>query len=146
MKIRLLQAGQSAEFQALIQIFQQVFEVDGSIPPLSQLRGLLANPDFKVFVAEENGQICGGLTVYLLHSYYSPQAQAYIYDVGVAPAFQGKGIGSELIEAVCDFARQQDCSLAYVEAEKSDLDAIRFYRKTKPDEELEAMHFTYRFE
>lgn len=108
-----------------------------------QLKKLLFNPDFWVFVITINDQVVGGLTIYVLHRYYNTRPIAYIYDVGVSPHFQGKGLGKVLIAEVCNFCRHNHFEEAYVEAESDDIDAVSFYRKTKFSSELNAIHFTY---
>ena len=88
----------------------------------------------------------GGLTVHLLPNYYEGGLMAYIYDVGVLPDFQGKGIGKQLITHLCEYCQAQGIQEAYVEAEAADIDALQFYRKTTYSTELQAVHFTYSFD
>jgi aminoglycoside 3-N-acetyltransferase I len=111
----------------------------------NHLSNLLSNPNFLVFVAINDGVVIGGLTVYVLHQYYSEKPLAYIYDVGVAPSFQGQGTGKSLILAVCTYCKEHGFEDAYVEAEFEDVNAVNFYRKTNFTEELQAIHFTYSF-
>ena len=132
-----------SSFKFLIEIFKEVFENDEPITDEEQLKKLLVYPDFLVFVVSVNSEIVGGLTIYVLHRYIGTKPIAYIYDVGIRPDFQGKGLGKALIEEVCTFCKQQNFEYAYVEAESDDLNAVGFYRKTKISTELNAMHFTY---
>lgn len=143
MELKKLHSGETEEFGKLIEIFKEVFENTAEASTEQQRRKLLSNPDFMVFIVRINDAIVGGLTVYVLHSCYSPNPTAYIYDVGVAPAFQGKGIGKKLINEVCKFFKKSGFDEVYVEAESDDVRAIDFYRKTKPSSELPAIHFTY---
>jgi ribosomal protein S18 acetylase RimI-like enzyme len=80
-----------------------------------------------------------------LHQYYSKKPLAYIYDVGVSPKYQRRGIGKSLISTVCDYCQKNDFEAAYVEAEFDDFDAVQFYKNTKYSSELQAIHFTYSF-
>jgi aminoglycoside 3-N-acetyltransferase I len=145
MGIKQLHQTETTDFKNLIAIFKTVFENDAAIPGNDHLSRLLANPDFIVFVVRVNGQVVGGLTIYILHQYYSEKPLAYIYDVGIAPEFQGKGLGKALIEAVCNFCKTNGFDDAYVEAEEDDTDAVNFYRKTRFSSEMAARHFTYSF-
>lgn len=143
MEIKKLNSGSLANFKSLIEIFKDVFENDEPIANDEQLGKLLTNPDFFVFVVLLNNEVVGGLTIYVLHRYYDTKPIAYIYDVGISPDFQGQGLGKALIAEVCNFCKQNDFEDAYVEAESDDIDAVNFYRKTKFNSEMNAIHFTY---
>lgn len=134
-----------AEFESLIEIFKEVFENDEPAAGDEQLKKLLSNPDFFVFVVLLNNEVVGGLTMYVLHRYYGTKPGAYIYDVGIRPAFQGRGLGKALINEVCYHCKQHGFEEAYVEAERDDIDAVGFYRKTRFSSEMNAIHFTYHF-
>lgn len=146
-EIKKLNPQNTFEFAELIKIFGIVFETeDLKIPEPKYLENLLSNPDFFVIIVEFEGKVVGGLTVYVLHSYYSAKPVAYIYDVGVLPNHQRKGIGKSLIKYLTQFCKENDFENAYVEAEADDLQAVNFYRKTQFSSELQATHFTYYFD
>jgi aminoglycoside 3-N-acetyltransferase I len=145
MEIKKLDKNEISDFRNLIEIFKDVFGNTGQIPGNDHLGRLLSNPDFMVFVVKINGKVAGGLTVYVLHSYYSVKSTAYIYDAGITPGFQGQGLGKALISGVCSFCKQHNFEDAYVEAESDDIDAVNFYRKTNFSHEMDAKHFTYLF-
>jgi len=132
------------EFVELIAIFNDVFESDDiTVPGEQYLADLLNKPDFLVLVARFGEMVIGGLTVYVLHSYYSAKPVAYIYDVGVRKDFQRNGAGIKLIESLKAYCEENGFDHAYVEAESDDQQAIAFYTKTKSDSSLHATHFTY---
>jgi aminoglycoside 3-N-acetyltransferase I len=143
MEIKKLEGNAISEFRELVEIFKDVFEREDQIPVNEHLSALLSNPDFIVFVALNDGKIVGGLTIYVLHSYYSPKPSAYIYDVGITPAFQRRGFGKALIAEVCKYCKQNNFNDLYVEAESEDFDAINFYSNTKFSNQLHAVHYTY---
>jgi aminoglycoside 3-N-acetyltransferase I len=143
MEIKKLNSDSLTDFKSLIEIFKVVFENDEPFANDEQLGKLLSDPDFFVFVVISNSKVIGGLTIYVLHRYFGTKPIAYIYDVGISPDFQGQGIGKALIAEVCNFCKLNDFEDAYVEAESDDIDAVRFYRKTKFSSELNAIHFTY---
>jgi aminoglycoside 3-N-acetyltransferase I len=145
MQIKKLEKSEISDFKALIEIFKEVFENDEKILDREQLGDLLSKPDFMVFVVTLDGNVIGGLTIYVLHRYYASKPLAYIYDVGISPMYQGKGFGKALMAEVCLFCKQNNFEDAYVEAESDDIDAVNFYRRTKFTTEMNATHFTYSF-
>ncbi len=126
MEISQLQEQEIADFQSLIQIFKEVFEHKDQLPGNEHLQKLLTDPDFIVFVVRSEGKVVGGLTIYVLHQYYSVKPLAYTYDVGIAPEFQRQGLGKKLISAVADFCSENGFEQAFVEAESDDFEAISF--------------------
>lgn len=145
-EIQKLNRNDVEDFRDLVKIFKDVFENEEQISEKKQLAKVLSNPDFMVFVVKQNNKVVGGLTVYILHRYYGTKPVAYIYDVGVSPDFQGKGLGRSLIAEVCKYCKDNGFADAYVEAERDDVDAVNFYKKTKFSSEVNAIHFTYTFE
>jgi aminoglycoside 3-N-acetyltransferase I len=145
MEITKLKPHEIDAFSKLIDIFKEVFENDAEKPEHHHLGKLLANPDFMVFVVKMDNQVVGGLTIYVLHRYYGTKPVAYIYDVGVAPAFQRKGLGKALMTEVGKYCKANNFEDMYVEAESDDIDAVEFYRRTNADNEMNATHFTYSF-
>lgn len=143
MQIRQLNQDELADFRGLVEIFKEVFENEAPIADNQQLSKLLAHPDFRVFVVKQGSRVVGGLTLYVLHQYYSTRPLAYLYDVAIAPAFQRRGLGKQLMTAVCDYCRANGFEAAYVEAESDDIEAVEFYRKTTYSSEINATHFTY---
>ncbi len=143
MEIRKLNSEETLAFRALVEIFTEVFEMENLLPSNEHLHSLLLNKYFLVVAVLDNGKVIGGLTIYVLHRYYSENPIAYIYDVGISPAYQGKGIGKKLMEETCKLFKSMGFEEAYVEAESDDIDAVEFYRITKYSSELEARHFTY---
>jgi aminoglycoside 3-N-acetyltransferase I len=145
MEIKKLNSNDVSSFIQLVEIFKEVFENDEVIASKQQLKKLLSNPDFLVFVVTLNNKVIGGLTIYVLQRYYHSKPIAYIYDVGIDSNYQGKGFGKALIEGVCDFCKKNGFEDAYLEAESIDIDAVNFYRKTRFSSEINATHFTYTF-
>ena len=142
--IHKLTIGELNLFKKLISVFEEVFEMENfRIPSDEHLRKLLAKQDFMVFVASYEKKIIGGLTVYTLEQYYGPKPIAYIYDLAIAIAFQRKGIGRQLIDAVNTYCKAQGFEEVFVQADKIDDYAIDFYRKTRPTKEEDVSHFYY---
>lgn len=145
MEIKKLTIHNTKRFVELLLVFKEVFDNDRELPDQDYLAKLLSNPDFFVFVAIDKGIVIAGVTIYVLHQYYSEKPLAYIYDVGVSQNYQGQGIGKSLISHICNYCKENGFEDAYVEAESDDIEAINFYRKTNFTGELKAIHFTYSF-
>jgi aminoglycoside 3-N-acetyltransferase I len=145
MDLKKLNSNEISDFRNLIEIFKEVFENADEVPNDQHLAKLLSNQDFVVFVVKIDNKVVGGLTLYVLQSYYNVKPMAYIYDVGIATNYQGRGLGKALIAKVCDFCNASGFEDAFVQAEDSDTDAVNFYRKTNPTNEMMTRHFTYSF-
>ncbi len=146
-EIKKLSTQDISNFVDLLNIFEQVFEMDNfNKPDEKHLKSLLNKPDFFTLVAKHDSKVIGGLTVYILHRYYSTKPIAYIYDLGVLAEYQRKGIGQKLITYLTEYCKENGFEEAYVEAETDDTQAVNFYRTTDFSNELQATHFTYSFE
>jgi GNAT superfamily N-acetyltransferase len=63
------------------------------------------------FVAETSeGEIAGYCAVHWVPFLFFPGGEAYVTEVFVRPADSGKGIGSQLLDAVIAEARQRGCT------------------------------------
>lgn len=132
------------DFMALIKVFEDVFEMKNfTLPRETYLRNLLHKPGFMVFVAKSGHSVIGGLTAYVLDQYYAEKPLAYIYDLAVKTEAQRQGIGQQLISAIKDHCRKQGFEEVFVQADRIDKHAVDFYRKTRPAEEEDVLHFYY---
>lgn len=72
----------------------------------SVIEGLQAQPTCRLFFAEVGGRIVGMALCFLGFSTFKGAPLINIHDLAVHPDFQQRGIGSQLLRAVSDFARQ----------------------------------------
>jgi len=143
-QIQQLAKNDLANFQKVLLLFEEVFEMENfSMPEDTHLQGLLAKPDFAVFAAFQEDQVVGALTVYVLEQYYSTKLLAYIFDLAVATQLQRQGIGKKLIAAVRQHYQALGFEEVFVQANREDTHAVNFYRKTEPSEEEDVLHFNY---
>ena len=143
-EITRLSPGDLKQFEELIRLFENVFEMENfRLPAEEHLQQLLAKNDFFVFVAILDHKVVGGLTAYTLEQYYSVRPLAYLYDLAVDTRFQRRGIGRQLIAALNEFCAQKGFEEVFVQADKVDEYAIDFYRSTRPTEEEQVVHFYY---
>ena len=111
--IRLLGAGDA---DLLDRIAPQVF--DGRMHPRWSAE-FLADPRHHLAVATQDGEIVGMASA--LHYVHPDKApQLWINEVGVSPAWQGKGIGRRLIATLLEHARTLECTEAWVLTDDAD--------------------------
>ncbi|MCA9179991.1 MAG: GNAT family N-acetyltransferase, partial [Planctomycetales bacterium] len=78
----------------------------------SVIAGLQAQPMCRLFFAELGERIVGMAVCFLGYSTFKGAPLINIHDLAVHPDFQQRGIGSQLLSAVSDFARQhQHCAV-----------------------------------
>jgi aminoglycoside 3-N-acetyltransferase I len=132
-----LEKQDAAIFQKLVEVFREVFETENSeTPGEPYLQTLLARPGFHVFVVLRNDdEVVGGLTAFELPMYRSESAELFIYDVGIHPSVQRKGLGKELLSTVKEFCRENGIGEMFVPAHEEDEHALDFYRSAGGKEE-----------
>lgn len=144
MNITVLNKNDVSGFLELIMVFEKTFEMENfTMPARPYLQKLLSKEDFFVVTAEKDAKIVGGLTVYILHQYYSTKPSGYLYDLAVLPDYQRQGIGGKLIAFTTSYCREKGFDELYVQADKTDLHAVDFYRKTNPSGEEDVFHYSY---
>ena len=72
----------------------------------SLIENLQAQPACRLFFAEASGRIVGMALCFVGFSTFKGAPLINIHDLAVHPEFQQRGIGSQLLSAVSDFARQ----------------------------------------
>jgi aminoglycoside 3-N-acetyltransferase I len=145
-EVRKLVPGDAAPFLELIDLFRDVLEDNAVAKAQSEhLERLLARQDFIVFVAQSAGQVIGGLTAYVLTHYQSEKPVVYLYDIAVATACQGQGIGKKLLTQLTRYCRSLGARELFVQADQEDVQAVEFYRATGGTA-MQVIHFTYSLE
>ncbi len=143
-KISKLSPNNISEFKQLINIFKTVFELNNEKTTNNQhLEYLLNKEDFFVIIGQQGEKVVGGLTVYVMHRYFSDNPIAYVYDVGVLPEYQRKGIGNKLMSFLTSYCKLNGFEDVFVEAEADDTQAVNFYKTTQYTSVLQATQFTY---
>jgi GNAT superfamily N-acetyltransferase len=89
--------------------------------------------NWAVFVAEDEGELAGGATVAWntegLDMLEGRTDLACLWDIRVRPDRRGEGIGSELLRAAVEWARQKGCRQFKIETQNRNVPACRFYAK-----------------
>jgi aminoglycoside 3-N-acetyltransferase I len=142
--IKKLSTGDLDQFTALINVFEEVFEMENFLAPdQDYLENLLKNQNFMVYVAVFDERVIGGLTAYVLPSYYFQSSEVYIYDLAVDTPFQRKGTGRKLIDAIKADCQALGLREVFIQAEKIDQHAVDFYHATG-GKSADVVHFSYR--
>jgi ribosomal protein S18 acetylase RimI-like enzyme len=142
-KVIKLAASDVKLFKELLLVFEDVFEMkDFHAPDDLYLDGLLQNSRFMVYIIRRNGETVGGLTAYILPSYYFKTSEVYVYDLAINTQLQRRGLGTTLMSAL-----KADCNAlgfkeVFVQADLADTHALEFYRSTGGVAES-VVHFNY---
>lgn len=100
--------------------------------------------DNTVFVAAYlNHELVGGLTAHVLPSIYGKFSELYIYDMAVSRAHQRHGIGSQMLEFVKSYCRENGIIDLFVQADTVDTGARNFYKKNGGVEE-DVRHYDFK--
>lgn len=127
--IKLLNQEDLNLFQDLIFVFEEVFEMkEFKLPAPDHLQNLLAKADFMVFAVLHENKVVGGLTAYVLTSYFHESSDAYILDLAVKVDFQRQGLGKKLMEAIFQHCKKLKFKEVFVQADQIDQHAVDFYR------------------
>jgi len=85
---------------------------------------IAANPD-GIFVAEEQGQVIGYITVRIDHE----SKIGWIPHMSVMPQYQGQGIGKRLLEKALEYIKAEGMELAKIETLEQNEVGKKFYPK-----------------
>lgn len=107
--VRRLGSDDVAGMRALNALYSDAFcepENYAEQPPSDDwLLARLADPAIVALIAEDGGQVIGGLTGYVLAKLEQARSEIYIYDLAVAESHRRQGIATALIDALQPIAR-----------------------------------------
>lgn len=131
--IRRLQTNEANVLQQLNRVFAEAFEDTETYcqppPGNTYLTHLLSKKDFIALIAEQEGQVIGGLTAYQLVKYEKERSEIYIYDLAVLSQYRRQGIATALINALKPIADTLHAHTIYVQADVEDKPALQLYQK-----------------
>ncbi|KAB8163299.1 GNAT family N-acetyltransferase [Streptomyces sp. 3MP-14] len=88
------------------------------------------DPNQRLLVAEENGEVVGSLQLAILFGLSRQGAsRALIEAVRVRSDRRGAGVGSWLVREAVELARREGCALVQLTSDASRADAHRFYER-----------------
>ncbi len=128
-EIRRIGLGDLSVFIDLVGVFQKAFTapVEG-VAHSSYLNELLDREGMVIIIVVLEGRVVGGLTAHEMPRWDRPSTELYIYDIGILPEFQRRGLGRKLMEFLQVYARNRGIRDYFVEANLEDRGAISFYR------------------
>lgn len=109
--------------RALIEAGGDVF--DGPADPATT-REFLSDPRHCMTLAIAGGRVVGFASGFI-HLHPDKAPQLFVAEAGVADEFQGRGIGRELVRALCEHGRKRGCQGAWVATEPDNFAARKAY-------------------
>ena len=88
--------------------------------------GAVDNRDRTCFVAEQDGQVIGFISVEQ-SSHWSGDTEAYIGELMVAQAAEGQGVGRALVDEAIAWGRSKGCDRIALETGSANTPALAFY-------------------
>lgn len=115
-------------------------------PPLpAATAAFLAAPDHHLLVALMGGEPAGFVSgVETIHP--DKGTEMFLYELGVAEAFRGRGIGAALVDALIRIAREHGCNGMWVLAAPGNEAAIRTYRRAGASPAPDTVMLEWRFD
>jgi aminoglycoside 6'-N-acetyltransferase I len=109
------------------------------------LAAFLAEPGHIMLVALSGGIVVGQCAG-IVHRHPDKMTELYLDEVGVAPAFQRKGIARALVERMFAIGRELGCGEAWVGTEPDNLPARGLYERldARHDEAEDFVMYVYR--
>ena len=116
-----LRAFRSEDLETLYKIDQACFP-PGISYPREELRGFIGQRRSRTWIAEENGEVVG-----FLIAHRQAHNAAHIVTIDVVESWRRRHVGSLLMDAVEQWAREQTLLLVYLEAAENNAPAQSFY-------------------
>ena len=120
------------DLPGILALYTQPGVDDGQALSVSEAEAIFARmrsyPDYRVYVAEADGEIAGTFALAILDNLAHAGARsALIEDVAVAPALQGRGIGKEMMRFAMDICREKSCYKVSLSSNLKRQNAHKFY-------------------
>ena len=130
----LIRSARPADLEALVDLLRILFaiEADFAFDPARQRRGLamlLAHEGAVVLVAETAGRVVGMCSGQLTISTAEGGFALLVEDMVVAEAWQGRGLGRELLTALEQWAEARKIGRLQLLADRNNTAALEFYGK-----------------
>jgi GNAT superfamily N-acetyltransferase len=133
-----IREARAGEEDAVLALYEWLFAAPGVRPPgwdperaRGALRGAMESPRAAVLVADD-GALVGLCTGYLDLDSVRFGSRCWVEDLAVAPARRSQGIGSALLTATRDWARERGATHLELDTGKARVDAQRFYEREQP--------------
>jgi len=90
---------------------------------------IISRNDTKIFVIEENGQILGMSTFYLLPSIRHGWNRGHIEDFFITDTKRNQGLGAFLLKSIKDYCRKNNIKVIKLHSGNELINAHHFYEK-----------------
>jgi aminoglycoside 6'-N-acetyltransferase I len=97
----------------------------------SSAQEFLADPRHRLVAALDDDLLIGFVSAVIYLHPDKPAPELWVNEIGVAPAYQGQGIGKSLLQAILDEARRSGCKEAWVLTERENTAAMGLYRSLR---------------
>jgi ribosomal protein S18 acetylase RimI-like enzyme len=137
LEIRHLGPGDEAVVHGAAELFDK--------PPIpAATTAFLAAPDHHLLIADRGGEPAGFVSgVETTHP--DKGTEMFLYELGVAEAHRGHGVGRALVEALADLARRRGCYGMWVLTDKDNDAALATYRRAGASKTSESLMLEWRF-
>ena len=128
----MIREAREADLPAILALYSQPEIDDGDVLPVVEaakiFRRFAAYPDYRLFVAEEEGVVAGSYALLIMDNLgHLGSPSAVIEDVVVDPKRQGSGIGKVMMREALAEARRKGCYKAALSANQKRDRAHAFY-------------------
>jgi GNAT superfamily N-acetyltransferase len=117
-------------------MYEWLFAPPGSQPPRwdpaqarERLRAAIASPRSTVLVADDAGLLVGFCTAYMDLDSVRFGPRCWVEDLATDPARRSQGVGTALLDAAKNWARQQGATHLELDSALARTDAHRFYER-----------------
>ena len=133
-------------FQLICELaeFEKAREQVETTPEILLRDGFGAAPLYSLLVAEDEGEVVGMALSYFRYSTWKGK-RLYLEDLVVTESARGRGVGTALLGATIEAARETDCSGLMWQVLDWNAPAISFYQKfgVRIESEWNAVHLDF---
>ena len=113
-------------------------------PRLDAVNRFLADPNHHLLIAY-SGDVPTGFVSGVEVTHPDKGTEMFLYELAVDEAHRRQGIGTALVESLCDLAREQGCYGMWVLTDDDNAAAGATYRKAGGEVESQPLMFSWRF-
>jgi aminoglycoside 3-N-acetyltransferase I len=125
---RRLTAGDRDSARKLFDLVTAVFAEERGQLSDTYIDRLLGRDDFWAIAAFMDDDVVGGVTAHTLPMTKAEFSEVFIYDFAVRQDLQRRGIGRQLMAALCEAIGAAGIRNIFVAADDEDVHALKFYR------------------
>lgn len=112
------------EFSSMLQAREIPSQVGGKI-----FDEIINREDTKIFIADNNGELQGLVTFYLLPNIRHGWHRGHIEDFFITSNARNKGVGTQLLSFIKDYCRKNNIKVIKLDSGNELINAHKFYEK-----------------